>query len=172
MQGFFAYKISFLCLSQLISRISFQSYLFNSTSSHLELSHFSFFTTSMRCFPCLFRSVSFSLLLYPSVGFAVYLFLLTFLFYQNCSVSRDSTAGSLRNLYSLFLDASTHLYKRVCPFVGPYVTQFFSMSRLWEKMVGNDWENSLKAPNSSISLPNFPKMSQNVSKWPKMSRNV
>ena len=44
-----------------------------------------------------------------------------------------------------FLDASSHLYKRVCRSVRP---AFFSMSRLWEKMVGNDWENSLKAPNS------------------------
>ena len=37
-------------------------------------------------------------------------------------------------------------------------------SRLWEKMVGNDWENSLNAPNSSKSLPNCPKMSQSVPK--------
>ena len=35
-------------------------------------------------------------------------------------------------------------------------------SRLWEKMVGNDWEKSLKGPNSSKSLPNCPKMSQNA----------
>ena len=40
------------------------------------------------------------------------------------------------------------------------------MSRLWEKMVGNDWENSLKGPNSSKSLPNCLKMSQNVPKCP------
>ena len=39
-------------------------------------------------------------------------------------------------------------------------------SRLWEKMVGNDWENRLIGPNSSKSLPNFPKMSQNVPKCP------
>ena len=38
----------------------------------------------------------------------------------------------------------------------------FLTSRLWEKMVGNDWENSLNAPNSSKSLPNCPKMSQNA----------
>ena len=40
---------------------------------------------------------------------------------------------------SSFLDASTHLYKRVRP----------SVRRLWEKMVGNDKQNS----------PNCPKMS-------------
>ena len=39
-------------------------------------------------------------------------------------------------------------------------------SRLWEKMVGNDWENSLKGANSSKSLPKCPKMSQNVPKCP------
>ena len=36
------------------------------------------------------------------------------------------------------------------------------------KMVGNDWENRLKGPNSSKSLPNCPKMSQVVPKCPKM----
>ena len=43
------------------------------------------------------------------------------------------------------------------------------------KMVGNDWENRLKGPNSSKSLPHCPKMSQNVPscpKSPKMSQNV
>ena len=39
-------------------------------------------------------------------------------------------------------------------------------------MVGNDWENRLKGPNSSKSLPNCPKMSQNVPSCPKMSQNV
>ena len=43
-------------------------------------------------------------------------------------------------------------------------------SRLWKRMVGNDWENSLNAPISSRSLPNCPKMSQNVPKcFPKDS---
>ena len=32
--------------------------------------------------------------------------------------------------------------------VRPSVTRFFSMSRLWEKMVGNDLGNILNAPNS------------------------
>ena len=45
-------------------------------------------------------------------------------------------------------------------------------SRLWEKMVGNDWENRLKCPNSSKSLPNCPKMFQVVPKCPKMSQNA
>ena len=36
------------------------------------------------------------------------------------------------------------------------------------KMVGNDWENRLKGPNSSKSLPNCPKMSEVVPKCPKM----
>ena len=45
-------------------------------------------------------------------------------------------------------------------------------SRLWEKMVGNDWENSLNAPNSSKSLLNCPKMSHNVPSCPKMSQVV
>ena len=53
----------------------------------------------------------------------------------------------------------------VCPSVHH---TFFSMSRLWEKVVGNDWENSLNASNSSKSLPNCPKMSQNVPKCLKM----
>ena len=34
------------------------------------------------------------------------------------------------------------------------------------KMVGKDWENSLNGPNSSKSLPNCAKMSQNVPKCP------
>ena len=50
----------------------------------------------------------------------------------------------------------------VGPSVGPSGTHFFSMSRLWGKMVGNDSETSLNAPNSSTSRPNCPKMSQNV----------
>ena len=37
--------------------------------------------------------------------------------------------GSIANVYgnanTLFLDESTHLYKRVCPSVGPSVTRFF-----------------------------------------------
>ena len=33
---------------------------------------------------------------------------------------------------------------------------------IMKKMVGNDWENILKGPNSSKSLPNCPKMSQNA----------
>ena len=39
-------------------------------------------------------------------------------------------------------------------------------SRLWEKMVGNDWENSQNSPNSSKSLLNCRKLSQNVPKCP------
>ena len=35
---------------------------------------------------------------------------------------------------------------------------FFSMSRLWQKMVGNDQKNSLNAPNSSKSPLSGPKM--------------
>ena len=75
--------------------------------------------------------------------------------------------------FGTLLDASTHLYKRVCPSVcrsvGPLVrgsvglsvrpsvrpsvrNAFFSMNRLWEQMV----ENSLNAPNSSRCLPNCP----------------
>ena len=50
--------------------------------------------------------------------------------------------------------------------VGPSVTRFF-LSRLWEKMVGNDWENSPNAPDSSESLPNHLEMSQ----CPKMSNS-
>ena len=46
--------------------------------------------------------------------------------------------------------------------VGLSVTHFFSMSQLWEKMVGNDLENSLNAPNLLESLPNYPKMSIKV----------
>ena len=86
------------------------------------------------------------------------------------------------NFYiQFFLDAFTHLYKRVCPsvrlwvrgFIGPWVRDaFFSMSRFWEKMVGIDWENSLIASNFSQSLPNFLKMSQNVPECPKISKNV
>ena len=54
---------------------------------------------------------------------------------------------SLKIQLFYFLDASTHLYKRVCPSVSPSVhlsvrpsvcNAFFSMSRLWEKMVEND----------------------------------
>ena len=72
-------------------------------------------------------------------------------------------SGSLSwwdNFFSLwarglkFLDASTHFYKRVGPSVRNAV---FSMSRLWEITVGNDLE-----PNSSKSLPNCPRLSQNV----------
>ena len=70
-----------------------------------------------------------------------------------------------------FLDASTYLYKRVCPSVAPSGTRFFSMSRLWEKMVGNDKENSLNAPNPFGRLPNCPRMSQMVLKCPKMSNS-
>ena len=44
-----------------------------------------------------------------------------------------------------FLDASSHLFKRVRRSVRQ---AFFSMSRLLEKMVRNDRENSVKAPNS------------------------
>ena len=40
------------------------------------------------------------------------------------------------------------------------------MSRLWEKTVGNDWENSLDAPNLSKRLSSCPKMSQDVPKCP------
>ena len=37
------------------------------------------------------------------------------------------------------------------------------------KMLVNDWENSLNAPDLSKSLPNCHKMSQNVQRCPKMS---
>ena len=52
----------------------------------------------------------------------------------------------------------------VRPSVGP--SRVFSMSRLWLKMDGNDWENSCIAQNSSKSIPSCLKMSENVSKCP------
>ena len=57
-----------------------------------------------------------------------------------------------------------------CPKMSKNVEK--CLSRLWEKMVGNDWENSLNTPNSSKSLPNCPKMSQNVPSCPKLSKVV
>ena len=44
------------------------------------------------------------------------------------------------------------------------LSRFFSVSRLWEKIVGNDWESSQIAPNSS-------EFSQNVLKCLKMSNS-
>ena len=67
--------------------------------------------------------------------------------------------------FCTFLDASTHLSKSVRRSVRHV---FFSMSRLLEKMFGNDWENSLNAPNSSKSY----ELSQNVPKYLKMFQNV
>ena len=90
-------------------------------------------------------------------------------------------------IFDEFLDASTHLYKRVCPCVGPSVRQFVgpsvrnafvSMSRLWEKMVkwlGKQFKCSKLLKQSSEWSPNVPKcpqMSPNVPtclKCPKMS---
>ena len=53
----------------------------------------------------------------------------------------------------------------VRPSVRPSIRNavgFFSISRIWDKMVGNGWENRFSE---------FPKMSQNVSKSPKMSNS-
>ena len=62
----------------------------------------------------------------------------------------------------------TPVCRPVRPLGRPSVRHaFFSMSRLWEKMVGNDWENSPNAPDSSESLPNHLEMSQ----CPKMSNS-
>ena len=44
-----------------------------------------------------------------------------------------------------FLEAPTHFYKRVCPSVRPLC--FVFNEPIMEKMVGNDLESSLNAPN-------------------------
>ena len=71
---------------------------------------------------------------------------------------------------SSFLDAFTHLYKRVCPSirpsvrwsvrrsVGPSVTRFFLMSRLWKKIVGKQSKRSKLVKKSS----ELSQISQNV----------
>ena len=79
-----------------------------------------------------------------------------------------------------FLDASTHLYKRVCPSVDQCVrwsvrnTFFSSMSRLCEKMVGNGWENNLKCVelirnihSTLFTSPNTPNLSKSLLNCPK-----
>ena len=58
---------------------------------------------------------------------------------------------AIEDAYTL-LDASTHLYKRVRPSVGP--ERVFLNEPITGEMVGNDWENSVNAPNSSKCLPN------------------
>ena len=59
----------------------------------------------------------------------------------------------------------------VCPFRLSVGNALFSKSQLGEKMVGNGWENSVNAPNSSNVILNCPKMSQNVPICPKMSNS-
>ena len=66
-------------------------------------------------------------------------------FIAHILIPKGSSGLCIEKIHSLmFLDASTQLYKRACPSVGPSVRRsvgrnaFFSISRLWEKMDEND----------------------------------
>ena len=71
------------------------------------------------------------------------------------------------SVFKLFLDASTHLYRMVCPWVRGTVRSW-----LWENMVGNERERSPLPPAMLRIRQRVSDLSKNVQKCPKISQNI